>query len=81
MKLNIMELKLDDNQRVRVRRFALALFTYGMAILALFFITRLGMGTLSPIKWAIIIGLCLFGNGVFLMLFITGRNLDFPDRH
>jgi hypothetical protein len=68
-----------EKQSLRIRRFAMAVATYCMAMLALFLITQLGMGTLSPINWAVIIGLCIVGNGLFLILFITGHNRRFSD--
>ncbi len=75
----ILNLDEKDQQSLRIRRFAMAVVTYCMAMLALFFITRLGMGTLTPIVWGVTIGLCLIGNSLFLILFITGYNLRFSD--
>jgi multisubunit Na+/H+ antiporter MnhC subunit len=66
-------------QRLRLRRFAMAVATYCIVILALYVVTLLGIGTLSPFIWALVIGLCLTGNGLLLFLFITGRNLRFSD--
>jgi hypothetical protein len=37
------------------------------------------MGTLDAIVWAVTIGLCLIGNTLFLILFITGHNRRFSD--
>lgn len=75
----IFSLKEEEKQRLRIRRFAMAVATYCMAMLALFLITQLGMGTLSPINWVVIIGLCIVGNSLFLILFITGHNCRFSD--
>ena len=75
----IFSLNEKDKQRLRIRRFSMAVVTYCMAMLALLFVTQLGMGTLSPINWAVIIGLCLIGNSLFLVLFITGHNRRFSD--
>jgi hypothetical protein len=79
VKPKILDSKENDKQSLRIRRFSMAVATYCMAMLALFFVTQLGMGTLRPIKWAVIIGLCLAGNSFFLIMFITGRNRSFTD--
>lgn len=57
----------------------MALATYAVVILATFLFTRLGLGVMSGAQWAIFIGLALFGNGMFFLLFHTNTNLRFSD--
>jgi protein-S-isoprenylcysteine O-methyltransferase Ste14 len=66
-------------QRVRLKRFYIAVATYVVAILATFLITLLGIGELNVSQWATFIGLCLFGISLFFVLFHTGANLRFSE--
>jgi hypothetical protein len=66
-------------QRLRLRRFKMALATYAVVLLAILLVTRLGLGVMSGAQWAICIGLALLGNCVFFILFHTNTNLRFPD--
>lgn len=66
-------------QRLRLRRFKMALATYAVVILAAFLVTRLGLGVMNNAQWATFIGLVLFGNTIFFLLFYTNANLRFPD--
>jgi hypothetical protein len=66
-------------QRLRLQRFAMALATYALVILATFLTTRLGLGEMNGAQWVTYIGLALFGNGIFLVLFYTNANLRFSD--
>ncbi|MDA3789266.1 MAG: hypothetical protein PF503_12360 [Desulfobacula sp.] len=66
-------------QRLRLQRFAMALATYTLVILATFLTTRLGLGEMNGAQWVTYIGLALFGNGIFLVLFYTNANLRFSD--
>ncbi len=66
-------------QRLRLRRFVLALYTYGVVILATALISRLGLGALSATQWALFIGLGAAGNAVFLTMIFTNMNLRLAD--
>lgn len=66
-------------QRLRLQRFAMALATYALVILATFLATRLGLGEMNGAQWAMYIGFALFGNGIFSVLFYTNVNLRFSD--
>jgi hypothetical protein len=66
-------------QRLRFRRFGMALMTYTVVILATVLITRLGLGEMNAAHWATYIGVGLFGNTVFFILFYTNANLRFLD--
>jgi hypothetical protein len=66
-------------QRLRLRRFGIAVATYVVSILATFLTTRLGIGEMSGAQWATFIGLGLFGNSVFFVLFYTDANLRFSE--
>lgn len=66
-------------QRLRLRRFKMALATYAVVISATFLITRLGLGVMSGAQWAMYIGLALLGNCMFFLLFHTNANLRFSD--
>lgn len=70
---------IQSQQHQRLRRFAMALATYIVVILATFIVTSLGMDAMNGTQWAIYIGLAVFGNGVFFILFYTGANLAFSD--
>jgi hypothetical protein len=66
-------------QRLRLRRFYMALITYAFVFFALFLIGRLGLGELNKTQLIIFIGLALFGNIIFFVLFYTNTNLRFSD--
>ncbi len=66
-------------QRLRMRRFRIALATYAVVMLATLLVTRLGLGVMSGAQWAAYIGLALLGNGMFFLLFYTNANLRFSD--
>lgn len=70
---------IQSNQRLRLRRFGMALATYAVVILATFLVTSLGLGVMNGTQWAIYIGFAVFGNGIFFVLFYTGTNLGFSD--
>ena len=60
-------------------RFGMALGTYAVIILATFLVTSIGLGVMSRTQWAIYIGLAVFGNTIFFVLFYTRANLAFYD--
>lgn len=66
-------------QRVRLKRFGMAVATYALVIPATFLVLRLGLGDMSARQLALFIGLALLGNGAFFVLFYTNANLRFPD--
>jgi hypothetical protein len=66
-------------QRLRMRRFGMALGTYAFAIVTTALTTRLGLGKMSNAEWILFLGLALFGNAVFFLLFATRANLRFSD--
>jgi ABC-type multidrug transport system fused ATPase/permease subunit len=66
-------------QQLRLRRFAMSLATYAFVILATFLVTRLGFGRMSQTLWVLYIGLAVFGNSIFFVLFYTNVNLRFTD--
>ncbi|MFH2219542.1 MAG: hypothetical protein ABII68_07780 [Pseudomonadota bacterium] len=66
-------------QRLRLQRFGMALATYVLVISATVVVVRLGVGDMSVIQWAMFVGLALFGNSVFFVLFYTNANLRFSD--
>lgn len=66
-------------QQLRLRRFAMSLATYAFVILATFLVTRLGFGRMSQALWVLYIGLAVFGNSIFFVLFYTNVNLRFSD--
>lgn len=69
----------DGSQRLRLRRFAMSVATYAVAILATFLITHLGIGGLTAPQWAKLVSLSLFGILMFFLLFHTGANLRFSE--
>ena len=66
-------------QRLRLRRFRMSMATYLVAILATFFVTQLGIGVLTFVQWAILIGWVLFSISLFFTLFYTNANLRFSE--
>ena len=68
-----------SQQRLRLKRFGMALSTYAVVILATVLITRLGLGEMNTAQWVTYIGVCLLGNIVFFILFYTNANLRFSD--
>lgn len=70
---------LDADQRLRVQRFSMAVGTYIVVILATLLTTRLGLGEMTPLQWALFIGIGIFGNIIILILFLTQLNERFID--
>ncbi len=70
---------LNRAQRLRLKRFSMALATYGMAVFVTFLVTHLGLGSLTVSQWALFLGVAFFGNGIFFLLFASGLNLRFQD--
>ncbi len=68
-----------SKQRLRLKRFGMALYTYAVVALATVLVTRLGLGEMTAAQWLTFIGLGLLGNGIFFLLFATHRNLRFSD--
>gem|GEM_PF-972972 len=66
-------------QRLRLRRFAMAVATYALVTIATILTCRLGLGELSTVQWRIFMGVAVAGNALFLFLFMTGLNLRFSD--
>jgi hypothetical protein len=66
-------------QRIRMRRFGMAVATYSVVIVATLLVTRLGLGEMTAAQWVTYIGLGLIGNVVFFFLFYTDVNLRFSD--
>lgn len=66
-------------QRIRFRRFVMAMGTYCFIILATFVISNLGLGSLSPDQWLLYAGIAVSGNALFAFLFLSGLNLRFKD--
>jgi membrane protein implicated in regulation of membrane protease activity len=66
-------------QHLRLRRFGISVSTYAVVILATVLITCLGLGEMSGTQWATYIGLSLFGNNLFFVLFCTNANLRFSE--
>ena len=69
----------QQKQRLRLKRFTLALATYVVVIMATVIVTSFGLGRMTGMQWAIYIGLAVFGNAIFFFLFISGKNLAFSD--
>ncbi|MFH1981602.1 MAG: hypothetical protein ABIL58_07155 [Pseudomonadota bacterium] len=69
----------EKAQRQRLKVFGLSVATYAVALLATFLITQIGIGKLTIAQWTILIGLCLSGIALFLILFSTSANLRFPE--
>ncbi|MFC1883247.1 hypothetical protein ACFL2O_00615 [Thermodesulfobacteriota bacterium] len=70
---------IKSEQHLRLKRFAMAVATYTMVALATTITTKLGLGEMNFFQWMLFINFALLGNIVFLILFITGANLRFPD--
>jgi hypothetical protein len=68
-----------SEQRLRLKRFSMAVATYTMVALATIITTSLGLGEMDFFQWMVFISLGLLGNIVFLVMFITGVNLRFSD--
>ena len=79
MKIPSTDNAVQSKQRLRLRRFGLALATYAVVIFATFLATSLGLGVMNGTQWAIYIGLAVFGSVIFFVLFYTGANLAFSD--
>ena len=57
----------------------MAVITYGLVTFASFLTQQIGLGKMSPSQWAVFILIALLGNGFFLYLFLTNKNLRFKD--
>ncbi len=57
----------------------MAVVTYALVTLASFLIQEIGLGKMSPLQWAVFLLIALLGNGFFLYLFLTNKNLRFRD--
>ncbi|RMG87359.1 MAG: hypothetical protein D6708_13030 [Candidatus Dadabacteria bacterium] len=66
-------------QRLRRERFGLSVATLAVVLLATFLITRLGLGTISPGRWVVLLLAAAGGVAGFYALFATGANLRFPE--
>ncbi|MDQ1336872.1 MAG: hypothetical protein QG552_3822 [Thermodesulfobacteriota bacterium] len=66
-------------QKVRLQRFGMATVTYALVSLAAFLVTRLDLGEMTPPQWLFFLGLGVFINCVFFILFYTNANLRFSD--
>jgi hypothetical protein len=69
----------QNAQLLRLQRFGMALITYLIVLLATLLVTILGLGEMNAVQWAAFIGLGMFGNTVFFILFYTNINLRFSD--
>jgi hypothetical protein len=70
---------MNNSQKLRLRRFGMAMATYAIVILAIILITRLGLGEMNTAQWATFLGLPLIANALFFYLFYTNANLRFSD--
>lgn len=70
---------MGKGQRVPLKRFAMAGATYALVSLAVFWVTRLGLGEMTFTQWLVFLGIALFGNCAFFILFYTNANLRFSD--
>ena len=78
-KLVLTDKAVQSAQRLRMRRFSMALATYSLVIPAVLLVAGLGLGKMNAAQWAIFVGLGLLGNIVFFVLFYTNANLRFSD--
>lgn len=69
--------RLEDRQRLRLRRFLMALASYFIGTLMIGLLVWLGY--LTPQHYLFFIGLMVFINILFFVLFKTGLNLHFSD--
>jgi hypothetical protein len=70
---------LQSLQRLRLQRFGMSLATCAVVILATYLTTQLGLGRMSGAQWAMYIGIALFGNITFFVLFYTNANYVFQN--
>ena len=70
---------MNYSQKLRLRRFGIAVATYAIVILAIALITLLGLGEMNTAQWATFIGLPLIVNTLFFFLFYTNTNLRFSE--
>jgi hypothetical protein len=70
---------MHEKQRLRIQRFTLAMYTYAIVTLAAVLVTWLGLGVMNTIQWTVFIGLALFNNTLFFIIFHTNINLCFAD--
>lgn len=74
-----MDQTVSNAQKLRLRRFAMAVTTYALVTFASFLTQQIGLGKMSLFQWAVFILLALLGNCFFLCLFLTNKNLRFKD--
>lgn len=72
-------LEVREAQRLRLKRFGMAIVTYALVTLASLITQQLGLGKMTGWQWGVFVGLGILGNGLFLWLFLSGRNLRFKD--
>ena len=72
-------LHLDKFQKIRLRRLGMAIGTYSFVIIYAFLIESAGVGELSRDELITLIVGALFGNGLFLLLILSGLNRVLPD--
>lgn len=70
---------MQSKQRLRMKRFGMAFYTYLLVTLATVMVTWLGLGTMDAVQWSIFIGVGFLNNGVCFLLFYSDRNLHFSD--
>jgi hypothetical protein len=73
------ERSIASAQRLRLRRFLMAVATYGVVLLATPLIARVDGGSFHGIHWVPFVGLAVAINLVFYVLIRSGRNLRFRD--
>ena len=66
-------------QRLRLRRFAIAVATSGVGILGTSLTERVGLGALNGERWVVFVGLAVFINLAFYLVFRSGFNLRFRE--
>ncbi len=69
----------EARQRLRLKRFSMAVGTYLVFVLTILLTTRMGFADLSYLQWLMIIGTAVLVNVIFFLLFITNTNLRFKD--
>ncbi|MGQ9655072.1 MAG: hypothetical protein ACUVXD_13490, partial [Thermodesulfobacteriota bacterium] len=74
-----MEGAIQKVQRLRLSRFGMAAGTYALVTLTTFLTQQLGLGRMTATQWAVLLGIALVGNLVFLFIFLKGWNLRFRD--
>jgi hypothetical protein len=70
---------LNNSQKLRLRRFGIAIVTYAVVILATALISLLDLGDMNTAQWVAFIGMPLVVNTLFFFLFYTNTNLRFSE--